>query len=182
MAAVGVDHFGTVAVLVNNAAYYTSITRAPFDDITVEEWDRAFDVNVRGSWLCARAVSPIMRAKGSGRIINISSMTVEDGTPNFLHYVASKAAVTGLTRALARELGDDGIAVNTITPDYIPHDLDYAAQQPAWLDEWIEGGRCFKRKQVPEDMVGAALFLASPLSDFVTGHTLLVDGGWVTAK
>ena len=177
MAQAAVGRFERIDVLVNNAAYYTTVVSAPFEKLTVDEWDKAFAVNVRGSWLCARAVAPFMRAQGSGSIINISSMTVADGTPNFLHYVSTKAAVIGLTRAMARELGDDGIAVNTVTPDYIPHDQDYAARQGDWLNDWIESGRCFKRQQVPDDMVGTVVFLASPLSSFMTGQNLVVNGG-----
>jgi 3-oxoacyl-[acyl-carrier protein] reductase len=128
-------------------------------------------------WLCARAVTPYMRERRSGKIINISSMVVSDGTPGFLHYVATKAAVVGLSRALARELGDHNISVNTVTPDYIPHDSDYAARQPDWLDDWIVSGRCFKREQVPEDMVGTVVFLSSSASDFVTGQNIAVNGG-----
>jgi 3-oxoacyl-[acyl-carrier protein] reductase len=171
------EAFGAIDVLVNNAAMYTTIKHAAFEDITVEDWDAAFAVNVRGPWLCARAVAPMMRRQRSGRIINISSMTVADGTPGFLHYVGTKAAVIGLTRSLARELGDDGIAVNTVTPDYIPHDKDYASRQPEWLDDWIISGRCFQRMQQPEDMVGAVLFLAGPWSGFITGQNIVVNGG-----
>jgi 3-oxoacyl-[acyl-carrier protein] reductase len=177
LAAATVAAFGRVDVLVNNAAYYTTIQRGPFEELSVEEWDKAFAVNVRGSWLCARAVAPHMRRRGYGKIINISSMTVADGTPGFLHYVTTKAAVIGLTRALARELGGDNISVNTITPDYIPHDVEYAAQQPDWLDEWIESDRCFRRKQVPEDMIGTVVYLASSACDFVTGQNIAVNGG-----
>lgn len=177
MAAAAHERFGRIDVLVNNAAFYMTVTKSPFEDITVEEWDRAFAVNVRGSWLCARAVSPYMRRQGSGKIINISSMTVHDGTPEFLHYVASKAAVIGLTRAMAKELGDDGVAVNTVTPDYIPHDKGYASRQWEGLNAWIESDRCFKREQVPEDMVGTVLYLASPLSNFVSGQNIAVNGG-----
>jgi 3-oxoacyl-[acyl-carrier protein] reductase len=104
-------------------------------------------------------------------------MTVEDGTPEFLHYVSSKSAVIGMTRSMARELGRDGIAVNTVTPDYIPHDKDYAAQQWEGLNAWIEGDRCFPREQLPEDMVGTILYLAGPLSGFVTGQNIRVNGG-----
>ena len=169
--------FGRIDVLVNNAAFYMAVTRSRFEDISDDEWDLCFAVNVRGPWLCARAVSPTMRRQGSGKIINIASMTVEDGTPDFLHYVASKSAIVGLTRSLARELGDDGIAVNTITPDYIPHDKDYAAEQWDGLNAWIEGDRCFKREQIPEDMVGTLLYLAGPQSDFVSGQNIRVNGG-----
>lgn len=177
MAAVAVERFGRIDVLVNNAAFYMAVTKSRFEDISVHEWDLCFAVNVRGPWLCARAVSPTMRAQRSGKIVNIASMTVEDGTPDFLHYVASKSAIIGLTRSLARELGDDGIAVNTITPDYIPHDKDYASRQWEGLNAWIEGDRCFKREQVPEDMVGTLVYLASPLSDFVSGQNVRVNGG-----
>jgi len=177
MAAAAVDRFGRIDVLVNNAAFYIAVTKSRFEDISDDEWDLCFAVNVRGPWLCARAVSPTMRRQGSGKIVNIASMTVEDGTPEFLHYVASKSAIVGLTRSLARELGDDGIAVNTITPDYIPHDKDYAAEQWEGLNAWIEGDRCFKREQVPEDMVGTLLYLASSQSDFVSGQNIRVNGG-----
>ena len=177
MAAAAVARFGRIDVLVNNAAFYMAVTKSGFEDITVDEWDLCFAVNVRGPWLCARAVSPMMRARGTGKIINIASMTVEDGTPDFLHYVSSKAAIIGLTRAMARELGDDGIAVNTITPDYIPHDKGYASEQWEGLNAWIEGDRCFKREQVPEDVVGTLLYLASPLSDFMSGQNIRVNGG-----
>jgi 3-oxoacyl-[acyl-carrier protein] reductase len=177
MAAAATERFGRIDVLVNNAAFYLSVTKSPFEDITVDEWDLCFAVNVRGPWLCARAVAPTMRAQGSGRIINIASMTVEDGTPEFLHYVTSKSAVIGMTRAMARELGRDGIHVNTVTPDYIPHDKDYAEQQWEGLNAWIEGDRCFPREQVPEDMVGTILYLAGPLSGFVTGQNIRVNGG-----
>ena len=176
MAAATVDAFGRIDALVNNAAFYLSITQGPMEEISPDEWDLCFAVNVKGSWLCARAVAPTMRAQKSGKIVNIASMTVNDGTPGFLHYVASKAAIWGLTRSLARELGDDGISVNTLTPDYIPHDAEYAAKQPH-VDGLITARRAFKRTQVPDDMVGTLLYLVSPWSDFVTGQNIWVNGG-----
>ncbi len=176
MAKAAHDAFGKIDALVNNAAFYLSITQGPMEDIPPDEWDLCFAVNVKGSWLCARAVSPYMRAQGSGKIVNIASMTVNDGTPGFLHYVASKAAIWGLTRSLARELGNSGISVNTLTPDYIPHDAEYAAKQPG-VDELITARRAFKRTQVPDDMVGTLLYLVSPWSDFVTGQNIWVNGG-----
>ena len=176
MAAATVDAFGRIDALVNNAAFYLSLTQGPMEKISPDEWDKCFDVNVKGSWLCARAVAPTMRAQKSGKIVNIASMTVNDGTPGFLHYVASKAAIWGLTRSLARELGDDGISVNTLTPDYIPHDAEYAAKQPH-VDGLITARRAFKRTQVPDDMVGTLLYLVSPWSDFVTGQNIWVNGG-----
>lgn len=179
MAGAAADQFGRIDVLVNNAAYYTTLKHGRFDEIDVEEWDKAFAINVRGSWLCARAVYPYMRDRGYGKIINVSSMTVWDGTAGFPHYVSTKAAVVGLTRALAREMGDDGIAVNCVTPDYTPHDATYVAKHASGVDDILTPRRCFKRTQVPEDMVGTVVYLASSLSDFVTGQNLLVNGGRV---
>lgn len=176
MAAATVDAYGRVDGLVNNAAFYMAATRAPFWELSADEWDRCFSVNVRGAWLCARAVVPAMRDHRGGRIVNVASMTVHDGTPNFLHYVSSKSAIWGLTRAMARELGGFGIAVNTITPDYIPHDEAYSSPQPE-VDSAIRVRRAFSRTQVPEDMVGTLIYLMSPLSDFVTGQNVWVNGG-----
>ena len=176
MAAAVLERFGRIDVLVNNAGYFTQIVKKPFEDLTVEEWDLAFAVNVRGTWLCCRAVAPTMKAQRAGKIVNTSSMTVPSGIPGFLHYVASKSAIIGLTRALARELGDWGISVNTITPDYVPHDAEYAARQPE-MATLIANQRAFKRDQVPEDLVGMILFLAGHGSDFVTGQDFWVNGG-----
>ena len=176
MAGAVVDRLGTIDILVNNAGHFRYVKRGPFTDISVEEWDLAFDVNVRGTWLCAKAVFPVMRDQGSGKIVNISSMTAWKGNMNFLHYVASKAAIIGLTRDLALEVGEHDINVNTLVPEYIPHDLEYAQDLPA-IDQKIIAQRVFKRTQVPEDMVGAAIFLSSAGADFITGQSLLVNGG-----
>ncbi|MFP3916012.1 MAG: SDR family NAD(P)-dependent oxidoreductase [Actinomycetota bacterium] len=176
MAEETLERFGRIDGLVNNAGYFTQIHKKPFDQLTVEEWDRAFAVNVRGTWLCCKAVVPSMREQGEGRIINTSSMTVPTGIPGFLHYVSSKSAIVGLTRSLARELGDDGIAVNTVSPDYIPHDEDYAGRQPE-MAEFIRNQRAFRRDQIPEDMVGVVAFLLSPDSSFITGQNFYVNGG-----
>lgn len=116
MATVALERFGKINGLVNNAAHYTGIVKQGFEDLSDEEWDRCFAVNVRGAWLCARAVVPAMKACGRGKIVNVSSMTVPTAPPGFAHYISSKAAIVGLTRALARELGDHGICVNTLTP------------------------------------------------------------------
>ena len=178
MARATTDRFGRIDVLVNNAAYYTAMKRGRFDELDVDEWDKAFAVNVRGPWLCARAVYPYMKAQRYGKIINVSSTTVWDGTPNFLHYVSTKAAMIGFTRSLAREVGEDNIAVNTVTPDYTPHDPAYVAKEPE-LDARLTARRCFKRTQVPEDMVPTVVFLASAASDFITGQNFLVNGGSV---
>jgi 3-oxoacyl-[acyl-carrier protein] reductase len=169
--------FGRLDILVNNAGYFRDARRGiPLEDITVEEWDRAFAVNVRGTWLCSRAVVPFMKEQKHGRIINISSQTVWIGTPAFLHYVASKSAIVGLTRSMATELGEYNIAVNTVAPDLIPHDLEYARSHPE-LDQRVVARRVFKRTQLPDDMVGLVLFLAGPSSAFITGQSFLVNGG-----
>jgi 3-oxoacyl-[acyl-carrier protein] reductase len=176
MARAVVERFGRIDILVNNAGHFRYAKRGPFTDIPVDEWDRAFDVNVRGTWLCIKAVYPAMLGAGSGKILNISSMTAWKGNPNFLHYVSSKAAIIGLTRALALEVGQHGINVNTLVPEYIPHDLEYAQDLPQ-IDAKVVAQRVFKRTQVPEDMVGAAVFLCSQRADFITGQSLLVNGG-----
>jgi 3-oxoacyl-[acyl-carrier protein] reductase len=176
MARAVLERFGRVDVLVNNAGYFTQIVKKPFEELTVEEWDHCFAVNVRGTWLATRAVVPAMKERRYGKIINTSSMTVPSGIPGFLHYVSSKAAIVGFTRALARELGEWNICVNTITPDYIPHDEEYAARQPD-MAAMLAQQRAFKRDQLPEDMVGTILYLAGHGSDFVTGQNLWVNGG-----
>ncbi len=176
MAAYAVERFGRIDVLINNAAMFTTIAMGPFDEISVDTWDKVFEVNVRGSWLAAKAVSAHMKQQNYGKIINVSSMTVPDGTPGFAHYVSSKAAILGLTRALARELGEWNIAVNTITPDFIAHDPDVAAANPG-IDTMLAERRSFPRVQEPEDMVGTAVFLAGAGSDFVTGQNFYVNGG-----
>jgi 3-oxoacyl-[acyl-carrier protein] reductase len=176
LAAETIERFGRIDALVNNAAYYTPIVKRPFEEIDDEEWSTVFDVNVRGAWLCARAVAPAMRRRGYGKIVNVSSMTVPTAPPGFAHYVTSKAAIVGLTRALARELGEDGICVNTLTPDYIAFDRDYDNRQLEMADA-LAAQRIFARTQAPEDMIGALLFLLGPGSDFVTGQNIWVNGG-----
>ena len=171
-----VERFGRIDALVNNAAVYSTIVKKPFEEISDDEWDHVLAVNVKGAWLCARAVAPAMRRQGRGKIVNVSSTTVPTAPPGFAHYVASKAAIVGLTRALARELGTDGICVNTLTPDYIAFDRDYDNRQPE-MASTLAAQRIFAREQTPEDMVGALLFLLGPGSDFVTGQNISVNGG-----
>ena len=170
------ERFGRIDALVNNAAVYSTIVKKPFEEIADEEWDRVLAVNVKGAWLCTRAVAPAMRRQGRGKVVNVSSMTVPTAPPGFAHYVASKAAIVGLTRALARELGPDGICVNTLTPDYIAFDRDYDNRQPE-MAPTLASQRIFAREQVPEDLVGALLFLVGRGSDFVTGQNIWVNGG-----
>ena len=175
LAAAAVDAFGSIDVLVNNAAYFSETTRGPFHEVAQNEWDRTFEVNVRGVWLTCCAVYPYMREQGSGKIINIASSTCFKGTVGFPHYVASKSAVIGLTRCLAQELGPDGITVNTVSPDLIPNPS--LRPTDATSDQFVVAGRALKRTQVPEDMIGTILYLASRGSDFVTGQNLVVNGG-----
>jgi 3-oxoacyl-[acyl-carrier protein] reductase len=177
MAAKAVETYGRIDILVNNAGLYASIRKKPFFEIPEDEWDRVMAVNVKGIFLCVRAVHPAMKKQRYGKIINISSGTVLGGTPMFLHYVTSKAGVIGLTRALAREVGPDNICVNAITPGLTIAD----EQQKAMLSEEYlaprRQARALKRNQYPEDLVGTVLFLASNDSDFLTGQTINVDGG-----
>lgn len=177
MARDALDRYGRIDVLLNNAGLYTSIKKRPFFEIPPEEWDQVMAVNLKGIFLCSQAVYPAMRRQGKGKIINISSGTIFNGTPFFLHYVTSKAGVIGLTRALARELGPDGIAVNAITPGLTVSGPEQAAAiAPAQLAD-RRARKSFQRDQSPEDIVGAVVFLASADSDFITGQTVNVDGG-----
>ncbi len=176
LAARTLEHHGRIDALVSNAAFYSAIEKKPFDEISDEEWSRVFDVNVRGAWLCARAVAPAMKKQGRGKIVNVSSMTVPTAPPGFAHYIASKAAIVGLTRALARELGPYGVCVNTLTPDYIAFDRDYDNRQPEMAPA-LAAQRVFAREQQPDDMVGTLLYLVGPGSDFVTGQNIWVNGG-----
>jgi NAD(P)-dependent dehydrogenase (short-subunit alcohol dehydrogenase family) len=169
--------FGGVQVLVNNAALFGKIRLKPFSEIDSEEWDRVLAVNTRGPFECVKAVLPAMRRQGYGKIINIASGTVFKGTPLMLHYVASKGAVVAMTRAMARELGEHGICCNALAPgltlsDTIKGRNDYGALRTLNIES-----RSLKREETPDDLVGALIFLASHDSDFMTGQTLLVDGG-----
>ncbi len=173
-----VKQFGTVDILVNNAAIFASLGNKKFEDISSEEFDKVMAVNVRGPFECARAVSPIMRAKGAGKIINISSGTVFKGVPNLLHYVSSKGAVVAMTRCLAREFGASNVNVNAIAPGLTMS--DGVLGQSDWTQDYIEANknsRALKRRQVPGDLLGTVVFLSSSDSDFMTGQTLVVDGG-----
>ncbi len=173
-----VRRFGTVDVLVNNAAI-TNVHK-PWYAITEEEWDRVLAVNLKSCFLCARAVYPHMKKAGAGRIVNISSVTVGLGQTNLLHYVSSKAGIIGFTRSLARELGSDQITVNAIAPGAIQTEAELEMfPDQAQLDARQDEVQALKRRGVPEDIVGAVVFLASDDSSFVTGQTLFVDGGWV---
>jgi 3-oxoacyl-[acyl-carrier protein] reductase len=170
------ENFGRLDVLVNNAGLYTGLERRSFDEIPLEEWERVLRVNVTGSFLAARAAVAPMRAARWGRIVNISSGSFAIGARNMAHYVASKAAVIGMTRALARELGQQGITVNAVLPGMTETEVPVAGRRPEH-NLSINAGRAISRDETPEDIVGAVRFLATPAAGFITGQSLLVDGG-----
>ncbi|MDA0652199.1 MAG: glucose 1-dehydrogenase [Proteobacteria bacterium] len=173
-----VEAFGRFDILVNNAAIFTQVERKNFDDISVEEWDKVCSVNIRGVWLMCKAAVPEMRKNNYGKIISISSGRAFKGSTHFLHYDASKAAVVGITRSLARELGADNICVNAIAPGSTASEnvMKRTTDLGGSMDGTVNS-RALKRVETPEDLVGACLFLASPASDFMTGQSLVVDGG-----
>ncbi|WP_213454341.1 SDR family NAD(P)-dependent oxidoreductase [Rhizomonospora bruguierae] len=169
------DRFGRLDVLVNNAAIFLTVgmSRVPFDEITVAEWDRMMEVNVRGTWLACRAVVPHMREAGYGKIINVSSDTALKGSPNRIHYVASKSAILGFTRTLAAELGPDGIRVNAIAPGIV---LSEPEPSPARRDQAI-ASQVLTDPLLPDDLAETVVFFASPGSDPITGQIVAVNGG-----
>lgn len=172
------ETFGGVDILVNNAAIYPA---RPWMDITEEEWDRVFAINIKGYYLCAQACYPHFRARGKGKILNISSITFLLGKwANLLDYVTTKGAVVGFTRALAREVGTDNICVNCVAPGAIPTDAERIHRDPEGYNAMVLENQAIKRRGTPEDIAHAAMFFVSAHSDFVTGQTLLVDGGWGT--
>ena len=173
-----VERFGRVDTLVNNAAVFGNIPRRSFMDIPPDEWDKVMEVNVKGLWLCVKAVFPQMKEQQSGSIINIASTMVLKGGPGLLHYVSSKGAVVAFTRALAREVGDDGIRVNTVAPSHTLSEAVVRMGGPD-VDKGTIPTRAIKRSSYPEDMAGTVVYLASPQSAFVTGQMLVVDGGSV---
>jgi NAD(P)-dependent dehydrogenase (short-subunit alcohol dehydrogenase family) len=173
-----VDSLGGIDGLVNNAGVYSSIVPRPFEQIALEEWRHLFDVNVFGLVACCQAVVPHMKVAGGGRIVNIISGTPFKGIPYMLHYVASKGAVLGITRSLARELGPDNILVNGVAPGFtLSEGVKANHLQVEKLREISKNARSLARDQFPEDVVGAVAFFMSEGSSFVTGQTLLVDGG-----
>lgn len=182
MTAAALDRFGQIDFLVNNAAIYASLKMQSWLDIDVAEWDRVMAVNVRGVFLCSRAVAPSMIEQGSGKIINISSGTALAGVPGMLHYVTSKGGVIGLTRALAREVGPMGISVNVITPGLTQSEGTRSLVRNSGMPESVDPMipvKCLQREQHPRDLVGAIIFLASSDSDFITAQVINVDGGWI---
>jgi 3-oxoacyl-[acyl-carrier protein] reductase len=176
MAEAACKHFGGIDILINNASLMSALPRRSWLEISVEEWDYVMAVNLRGMFLSCRAVFPSMRARGRGKIVNISSSRVWEGIPNRLHYTTSKAGVIGFTRALAREVGEFGITVNAVTPGLTLSETQMASSSNNYLAVAAEG-RALGRPQIPEDLVGAVMFLSCTASDFMTGQTINVDGG-----
>jgi NAD(P)-dependent dehydrogenase (short-subunit alcohol dehydrogenase family) len=169
---------GRIDVLVNNAGLYASLEMRAFTEIPLEEWNRVMEVNVASMFLTCRAVVPVMREQGGGKIVNISSGTPFRGVPFLLHYVTSKGAIVALTRALAKELGKDSIHVNCVAPGFTMSDGVKA--HPEVIEKLRDvsiASRALQRDQVPEDVVGAVVFLCTPAADFITGQTMVIDGG-----
>jgi NAD(P)-dependent dehydrogenase (short-subunit alcohol dehydrogenase family) len=180
MARKTIEHFGRIDILINNAAISTTIVKKPFYEISANEWNEVIQVNLKGVFLCCKAVYPQMKKQGKGKIINISSGTFFKGLPNFIHYVTSKGGIIGFTRALAREVGGAGICVNAISPGYtLTEVLTEKPHDPEEFVRDIVSSRCFKRDELPEDITGTIVFLASEESNFITGQTIVVDGGSV---
>jgi NAD(P)-dependent dehydrogenase (short-subunit alcohol dehydrogenase family) len=173
-----VERCGTIDILVNNAGLYASLQMRPFTEIPVDEWRQVMDVNVLSMFLTTRAVVPPMREQGGGRIVNISSGTPFRGVPFLLHYVTSKGAIVALTRALAKELGRDDVLVNCVAPGFTMS--DGVREHPEVIEALREvsvSSRTLQRDQEPEDVVGAVVFLCGPGATFVTGQTIVIDGG-----
>jgi len=171
------DAFGTVHILVNNAAVFAQVTQTAFDELSDQQWEQALSVNVRGVYECVKAVLPLMRKQNYGKIINITSGTVFRGTTGMLHYVASKGAVLAMTRSMANELGGYGIRCNCIAPGLVMTDPIAARTDLDHVKQAMINARALKRAQKPEDLVGTVIYLASADSDFVSGQTIVVDGG-----
>ena len=177
MAAETVKALGRIDILVNNAAIFSALELRPFEQIPIEEFRRVMEVNIMGVWLCCRACAPHMRKGGYGRIVNLASGAPLKGVPLFLHYISSKGAVIAMTRGLARELGRDGITVNSLAPGFTLS--ENVAQHPVHVrqGEITKMTRAIQRDEKPEDLVGSVSFLASEDAAFITGQTLVVDGG-----
>jgi NAD(P)-dependent dehydrogenase (short-subunit alcohol dehydrogenase family) len=178
MVAETLERCGGLDVLVNNAGLYASLAMRPFTEIPLDEWRRVMDVNVASMFLTCRAAVPAMRERGGGAIVNISSGTPFRGVPFLLHYVTSKGAIVAFTRALARELGRDGIRVNCVAPGFTMS--DGVKEHPEVIEQLRDvsvAARTIQRDQLPDDVVGAVAYLAGPAASFVTGQTIVIDGG-----
>jgi NAD(P)-dependent dehydrogenase (short-subunit alcohol dehydrogenase family) len=181
MVAAAISRFGRIDALINNAALYGALRGGRFDAISEADWDAAMAVNVKGIWNCCKAVVPAMRQAGGGSIFNLASLAATYGMPFALHYTTSKAAVIGLTRGLARELGRDRIRVNALAPSAVLTDgtREFFGERVERALDLIKGGQSIQRNLTPPDLVGAAIWLISDASCFVTGQTIAIDGGTV---
>ena len=180
MAEAAIDAYGRIDGLVNNAALFTPLPRRPWHEVPLDEWDQVMAVNVRGIYLCCRAVYPQMKSQGKGKIVNISSSTFRSGTGGFPHYVTSKGAVVGLTRALSHELGAENININAISPGMTLSETYKEILTEDMIADRLDRQQkhaSIKRLEVPEDLVGTMMFLLSDASDFLSGQTINVDGG-----
>lgn len=175
-----IEHdFGGLDVLVNNAALFGTLPPTPMGEIAPDEWDQVMRVNVRGVWHCVKAVVSAMQRRGGGSIVNITTNRILKGFPNLLHYDASKGAVLAMTKAMAAELGAEGIRVNAVAPGLTLSENVLAKPGIAEREKAVVAGRALGRSQRPEDLVGAVVFFASDASDFITGQSLIVDGGGI---
>ena len=177
MVADTMDALGRIDILVNNAAIFSTLELQAFENIAVDEFRRVMEVNIMGVWLCCRACAPHMRKGGYGRIVNLASGAPLKGVPLFLHYIASKGAVIAMTRGLARELGKDGITVNSLAPGFTLSENVARHAAHVQQGERTRLTRAIQRDETPEDLVGTVSFLASEDAAFMTGQTLVVDGG-----
>jgi len=177
MAEAALKATGRIDGLINNAAYFREVRLTAFEDLDPEQWERIFQVNVKGVWLCSKAVMPTMRERQSGSIINIASVVAVAGQPGYLHYVATKGAVLAMTKGLAKECGKDGVRCNVIAPGFVI--TDATRNRPVeWQQSFLKA-RAISREQRPDDLVGTALYLLSDLAAFVSGQTIVVDGGHI---
>ena len=177
MAARVLERWGQIDGLVANAGWANSVGGATYDEISVEQWDRMMCVNVRGTWLTCRAVAPHMQKRKQGSIVTISSDTTVWGSPKLLHYVTSKGAIEAFTRAMARELGPDGVRINCVAPGLLNNEATSGVPQAK--REWNIQNRAIQREGAPEDIVGLVSFLLSEDASFITGQVVVADGGLV---
>ena len=176
MAAATLSEFGRIDGLINNAAVFSRITMAPFWELPVDEWRHAMAVNIDGAFYCARAVVPAMQEAKWGRIINLSSTTVATGRPNYLHYITSKSAMTGMTRSMARELGAWNITVNLLWPGAVETEIERPSVSGAQFDALAQQ-QCLPRRAETQDMARVVLFICSDESGYITGQGLMANGG-----
>jgi NAD(P)-dependent dehydrogenase (short-subunit alcohol dehydrogenase family) len=176
MAAATLEAFGRIDILINNAGIFSTLEMRPLEEIPIAEWERVLHVNVTGAYYCSRAVVPVMKKAGWGRIVNMASGAVTLGRPNYLHYITSKSALAGMARSMARELGPYGITVNAMLPGATFTEIERKTVSPEQKQK-IVAMQCVPRAEGPEDLVGAMLFLCSPHSEFMTGQQVNVDGG-----